>query len=799
MIISSKKTTNNTANIKLLSGPNFIGFTSADKQFAIYDLEFSFNAKTIISGGNFLYALALYENNDIKEFIADETNILTKQPEPNFVKVIDFSSAITNTSITKAAALKTGFIKKDITRLVKPSKDYPQSPNSNNFTSLLINKNTDNKSTDNKNETQINTSINLDKYLGGYPLPFENIVTQCEYANGNPKVDGIIVANKNPLDYETKVFSYGVQNSKNDDLLEKAIVSFEREETYKISKAKIIIPKSLVVSNQLLAIIPAKSYTETGELEFKPIFLTQFNPSEIPDFCSVPSFVQPIVNINSLNKDTRIVNLQLINKNPYATSVSINKVFYDAGNSSGLLNYAEVDNLQLDSFESKDILVGFNSNELEPVLFFSYLAGNSVVGTASKRIKGISKKSGLKNKTKLFTFNSDDNQSVEVQVMLPSYLNSLDITIRKKVLAIDGTIIRDFYQVDDAKITRTPERLIFIDSDVKHDQIYEYISYCLKSNCFVSKSSFVFYRNITFNSAEVASMQIKKSAENSFIAEIQFSTTRLEQVLTSLKEATSGQISTDNGNIQIGNFIDNIKTNRDKLADLFKVNVVRQDFQTGQESDLGNFSAGEIIISDALLKAKNVEREQGEARYIFRLLQRSAITLFNEIREKVTDPETLIEFDANLAKFLNPLSLISNILPSESRLKAVGRNNGSKIMINDQFYEGFTGKVVSLVTNKAAGSSPNSSLRLEILDNNKKYQMIKMSGNISREHLGYLFSVEYFGTKTPIFYIPPTLVGYNFVDILTSKLSGPRRYVIESIGRDLVKNVLLVSDVVERN
>ena len=86
MIVSSKKITNNVANIKLQSGPNFVGFTAADKKFAVYDLEFSFNSKIIISGGNFLYALALYENNDIKEFVADKTNVLSKQPKSKSTK-----------------------------------------------------------------------------------------------------------------------------------------------------------------------------------------------------------------------------------------------------------------------------------------------------------------------------------------------------------------------------------------------------------------------------------------------------------------------------------------------------------------------------------------------------------------------------------------------------------------------------------------------------------------------------------------------------------------------------------------
>ena len=328
-------------------------------------------------------------------------------------------------------------------------------------------------------------------------------------------------------------------------------------------------------------------------------------------------------------------------------------------------------------------------------------------------------------------------------------------------------------------------------SELQHDYKYRYKLKDDLTGITLGSSSIVLYRNPRLFPSQVATLQTERLDSNDptvdrFNVAIDLSFTTIEQVLSSLNNATEGQVKTSNGNVQIGNFIDNIQTNRDKFVDLFRVNIIRQDLSTGEEYDLGNFPAGEVNIDSKLLIANGVPTPPTNRRYVFRLLQRNALTVFNDIVETITDETSRTTFTKKVSKFLSPLNLIDDKIPSSDRVRVKDPIKASRTQFVDEFQLGYTGlnKDISV-----SASKQKSTFRLTASAASVNGKLCNVSWTVdgdASDIFGYWVSIRSGGKSTDLKMLPAKGAGtFVFKDAYGPNFVGPKEYVITAVNKSL--------------
>ncbi len=448
--------------------------------------------------------------------------------------------------------------------------------------------------------------------------------------------------------------------------------------------------------------------------------------------------------------------------------------FENLGNfsiASGQRNLAQFNNKKM--LSSQDVFLVIESK------FYS-IAGKTVIVKLKNSNPIIS--NDYLNKTKSADNNSlicsiaNNSDSILIEAKINFGL-AKDYTILKREISLSGAPIDFFNKINEKNIEKSNNAIFAVDKNVKHDRIYEYCLYSLKDLKKINKSTSIFYRNPILYPDKVANLDVtltgSSEERDEFFVKVNFSSSRFEQILDALLNSTNGNITTSNANIQIGNFIENIKNNRDSFSNIFQINVLIQNLDTGEEFDLGNYSSGAIVIDENLKKSKNIPNIEN-ARFAFRLLQRNAITLFNEIEETIKDKETLKEFKFLISKFLSPLNLISNYIPV-SDLKS------SKFFLNDEFLIGFTG-ITKYINRNLSFASDQGNVEFDFR-NYKNKKLINISGNLSKDCLGIVIFINFKNIKLPLYFSTINNWKGDYFDLIN--LKGPRSFEVIEIKSNL--------------
>jgi hypothetical protein len=501
----------------------------------------------------------------------------------------------------------------------------------------------------------------------------------------------------------------------------------------------------------------------------------------------VPLDVAPIASRNNgLNTDRAIVQLSNPNNFPVTAVTSV------VGIDSVTGNFVKKDSKSVDvSFKSSSTLECSTAELKSAHLLVATIACSTSASSTITPIKfekadqrlSTQPAVGPSSAPRLLAYYDSGTKSIELQVVSTGRFDFADLEVRRRVRALNGAPQTGFTRLkattaSGASSTSNTNNQLS-DNALRHDMIYEYALFELSSNVPASRSTFVLYRDPQQFGAEVGALTVERiSAGNNpeFVVGVDFSKTRLEQTLTALRNSTDGEIQTSSGNVQIGNYIDNIKNNREKLTDLFRVNIVRQDITTGREFDLGTFEAGNISINAQLLQARGVEAPNGSSRYVFRLLQRNAITLFAEIEDQITDEATLQQFRRKTAKWLNPLNVVSGIIPSSLRAKQKNPLRSSNFFPEGDFVSGYTG-INRSITIQTSPSESSSSLSVSAT-RQFGYVSVSLSGGVSEDAVFARVHVDFAGQRIPVALVtvPHLSAGVTIRDIVTSGVKGPRRY-----------------------
>jgi len=146
-------------------------------------------------------------------------------------------------------------------------------------------------------------------------------------------------------------------------------------------------------------------------------------------------------------------------------------------------------------------------------------------------------------------------------------------------------------------------------------------------------------------------------------------------------------------------FVDEVRNDRSKLADILSYWVLRQDSITGETEDMGIYRDGMFVDSETSRAKAGVSAltPGRQYRYIVKVLLRSPETLFSGAAALTIDVETTKTFEMKIAKFFNPTTLARGTLPSTGR--ALGNDVPSRVSSRDQFAEGRTGMEQSIEAN----------------------------------------------------------------------------------------------------
>lgn len=426
------------------------------------------------------------------------------------------------------------------------------------------------------------------------------------------------------------------------------------------------------------------------------------------------------------------------------------------------------------------------------------------------------KKAVITNRTKgqdprinVLAYHDPSSQSNKVELSYITGAKSYRVRVGRLTRAFNGTlsaIDKTIYLAKEERGATYEEfdvspgaKIVLQDAELMHDRVYEYfVDYVGTDIGFDRKDrSFVHYRDEKKFGSAVAKMSVKQAQSSSgvltFDIDVDYSSTGIEQTLTSLKQSTAGEIQTSNANVQIGNYIDNLLNNREKFSDLYRVNLIMQDLVTGDEYEVGNFPAGKIEMPLEILRVSKT----GRKRFVFRLLQRNASTLFNDAFEQVTDPESLKQFRVQIAKFFNPLVTHQSTIPSTSRLQVRLPNDKSSLQVSDDFLSGYTGSTSVIEVAGGDDFVENSfvtSVSVRFVKNGAP--IVSWSTSATKDVTGYIVYARFAGIAHPISYVQADgSLTESIVDNVYATTVGPRQYGVALVLNDLTVTAPRYSDV----
>lgn len=254
----------------------------------------------------------------------------------------------------------------------------------------------------------------------------------------------------------------------------------------------------------------------------------------------------------------------------------------------------------------------------------------------------------------------------------------------------------------------------------KQNIYYRYSLRHLASQETAPDSSLVLYRNPKLVRTKVGTMSVtnetRDPSSDRFEVSVAFDNQTIEQALAGLSSAVSAQGSDGtkqpNGfTVQVNSFLESLggnSKNVDQYSDLVRINVVYQD-SAANEVDLGNFEIGKIEITDELLAAQGVVggRDRSSSRYVLRLLQRAAGSLFNDYLQTRVDEATRQEYTVRLFEIQNAFEVYFSAMPSSAASAETDPSSIYRDVVSDPFLLGYTGN--NSVIELSSGASKEKS------------------------------------------------------------------------------------------
>ena len=284
-------------------------------------------------------------------------------------------------------------------------------------------------------------------------------------------------------------------------------------------------------------------------------------------------------------------------------------------------------------------------------------------------------------------------------IALSTFLNNNGITIRLGNFQGEYTVAvmrrdttkkeKSFSYINTSKsnqitkvVNPSTKELIFLDSNVKENHVYEYRAkiFTRTGREIISTGySLIKYQSLVDNKIDISVSKPKLTIDASGILDVRF------DVKIKLTETNISAITDILKSQNLDGYFDSeLKENRSKLKDLVMIGIKREDLVLGRTEDFGLFRGGKF--SDKRnQKLTNVSplRINRKYRYVISVFLRSPETMIPGLLKTVTDNETGLAYEFLPSKFLHPGTLSSSTLRTKS---AIQESN-----INDGFSAGFSG------------------------------------------------------------------------------------------------------------
>lgn len=781
-------------------------FAGYDNGQSVYEIDYQIDVLRASYGSQTQVTLLLYRQSDVKQDIArkDLFRNGVQLPNPLDILVLDFSTDISNDDLSLDNILSSQI--RTRTQSVEYSLASEAGVDSSAGTVLGDKQSLTRFSAyNNFNSPSVTSEITASlenrflRFLKTGKLAFSTIDQVQEMALGRAQTDGLVRENSRFDETEKLTILRNPSESVGNSYIAKKVRSSSR---YLAGTKKFSIPSDEDITCLFVNGNRKNSFSSLSKI--KPIFVSNFGreSNRTQDVNLHP----PTIRFISRNTEVRKIVIECENTNAVPVNYQASLLYRSSLKDSSLTSTSLI-TTELAPKQTKSLQItipkSYNSFLVSNFRYGSNTSTSSIAKVGCICQIGSAPNSNISRSKKLVVtaYTNSKRKAIEVSADLSNVGSARSYVFRRRVRSLDGSIVSDFESVSNQNIEYTDNGLRYTDDLVKHDKVYEYRLYSLDELSYSGDSSFVLYRNPEIYPNEVGNLQVSlvsnSNGNSTFDAKVNFSTTNIEQVLTSLQNSIDGNIQTDNGNVQIGNYIENLKNNREKLTDLFRINVVRQDLETGNEYEVGSFPAGTIELNSSVLSTRNIPSQSSRSRYLFRLYQRNAITLFNEIEEQITDPETLKSFQVKISKFLNPLNTVSNILPSSLRVLKNNPIKSSKIFANDEFISGYTGVVRSIEVDrsKQVSNISDAVLRVTTQKNDRIVVSCEIPKAVNIESIGYILYCGISSKLIPVgYFAPDSLDSSRYVDTVTNIYKGPRKYYLFSISNNLEINQVGVSD-----
>lgn len=201
-------------------------------------------------------------------------------------------------------------------------------------------------------------------------------------------------------------------------------------------------------------------------------------------------------------------------------------------------------------------------------------------------------------------------------------------------------------------------------------------------------------------------------------------------------------------------YVDEIKSNRELFNKVVAFEMLRFDTVTGQNESFGVVNSGVFEDNEVTRRKANVSNliPGRNYRYQYRLLLRSASTIFNDIIVNREDLETKREYSTNMKKFNSPKVLKRGVLSATSQLKQTNTKTGVVFDASTgSTYEMFEGATSLLGQTTATVPANNISIQNLTVKKAAKGNILRwkiVEGSQKIDHI--VVEAEYNGIRAPI-------------------------------------------------
>ncbi len=300
--------------------------------------------------------------------------------------------------------------------------------------------------------------------------------------------------------------------------------------------------------------------------------------------------------------------------------------------------------------------------------------------------------------------------------------------IAAKIMRRNTTLHEKHYKViNDPQPVRliraTDETMTFLSTDLKEDNIYQFIAVLIYEDGdeeFSAQTSEIIYDAVKTGVVEtnVSSVSVNEISSGKFNAVFDINTVVVPGKLDIIKRALENQDL-------LAEFQDQLKEERDQLQRLITHTVTRTDMSNGETVNLGLFVSGQFNDTRAgKLRRAPPLRSGRSYRYTISPQLRSAETMFDKLVVTKQDAATGRNYSYKPSKFRNPFVIRKGTLASAGI--------GSRITAKNQFEMGAVGSPYYLTVNVPKNEPEVRSLTASQIDRDTVEVSWSVAGDVSQ-------------------------------------------------------------------